>query len=228
MITASMATIPSRKDILRKSVESIYPQVDKIHIAFNYRDEPIPEWIQEYPNIEYSVHDNSMGDAAKFYGAHGANGYVLIVDDDMLYPPDFASKLLGKVDRYSCVVCVAGSMMPGKVNSYYKDRKIVATARTKKQCKSDTFVHIGTTCGMAYNTEHITFPLSVFEKPNMADVWMSIHCHRQSIKILCIKKNQDWLKSADNMRERYTIYGTRDEHDDIQAEACNTVSWGAL
>ncbi len=222
---ASLATIPGRERELKKCIDSLYKQVDKIHVAFNYGNKEIPIWIKDYDNVEYSIHDNSIGDAAKFYGVQEESGYIFICDDDILYPHDYVKTMISKIKKYKCVITIAGSNIQGKIESYYKDRKKVATAFTRKQARKDTYVHIPATGGLAYDGREINIPLEIFEKKNMADVFVGKYCNENGIKILCISKRHGWIKEINRQPNRYSIYNTRGNHDAEQADICNKVKW---
>ena len=219
---ASIATIPGRADILYNTVQSLLPQVDAIHIAFNYGTEPLPDWVHNMRKVTYSLHDNSQGDAVKFLQA--GSGWVAICDDDIIYPRDYIRYMVSRARRHKSVVTVAGSLIPGKIQSYYNDRKKVSTPFTQKKTKPDMRVHIGATGGMVYNSGLISFPLSIFERPNMSDIYASAWCQQQGVKIICVAKPKGWLK--EQQREgRWSIYSTRAEHDTLQAAECNKVEW---
>lgn len=228
MITASMATIPSRSNILKQCVDSLIDQVDKLIVAFNYRDTPIPNWVKDYEKIKPLLLDNYLGDAAKFLGLKDVEGYVLICDDDIIYPPDYSKTMIAKVDQHNSVVSCCGSKIKGKIESYYKDRYLVASAFTKRQCKKDTLVNICGTGIMAYDAEKIQVPVSIFERPNMADIFFGKYCNNKKIDIVCISKKHGWLKEIDGRQFRKSIYSNRSEHDTIQTAECNKISWRQL
>lgn len=222
-VHASLATIPRRAHILQDVVETILPQVDVLHIAFNYGARPVPSWAIENPKIEYAVYDNRRGDAAKFDTVRGAEGYIVICDDDVFYPRDFVKKMVKKAKRCRGVATIAGSNIPGMIESYYYGRDKVATAFTGTQIKQDQRVHIGATGGWAYDSDVITFPAEVFQQPNMADIYASAHCNTQGVPIVCIAKRKGWIREAE--RDSNSIYATRAEHDHEQAAVCNSVRW---
>lgn len=223
-VHATMATIPGREALAREAMESLLPQVDSLHIAFNYGPTSLPRWATDNERITYSEHDNSLGDAAKFVGALEHEGFVAICDDDIRYPSDYIAVMTHRAREHGAIVTIAGSNIPGRITSYYNGRKKVATAFTRRQTPKDTVVHIGATGGMVYHTDLITFPIAVFQQPNMADIWASIHAKRQGVPIVTIAKNRNWLHELQR-DGRWSIYSTRDRHDHIQAAVVNQVDW---
>src|ERR1035437_5903791 len=75
-ITAQIASLPARVEMLKQTVASLRPQVHKIFVALNGYDFT-PEFLKEG---EYIHLDNSTGDAAKFYGVENLNGYIFLCD----------------------------------------------------------------------------------------------------------------------------------------------------
>src|SRR5262245_22541643 len=85
-VTALMATIPSRAHIVERAISSIYPQVDELRVVFNdYED--IPGWAEGDEKIKplLNRHDRHSSSSVWLH-MDGVNGYVFVVDDDLVYP----------------------------------------------------------------------------------------------------------------------------------------------
>ena len=91
MITASLATIPSRIPQLQKTVESLLPQVDRLNIFLNNYT-TVPEFLN-HDKIQLGFGDNSIGDAGKFYWASETKGFQMYCDDDIIYLGDYVAKM---------------------------------------------------------------------------------------------------------------------------------------
>ena len=127
MITAQLASIPSRENSLKLTVESLRNQVDKILVALNGYDH-IPEFLN---NGEFVMLDNSRGDAAKFFDVEYLQDYIFTCDDDIIYPRLFIETIL---------------------DSYKKQNKdIITLYRNKNKYEFDSVVG----CGTLYTTSKL-------------------------------------------------------------------------
>lgn len=104
MIIANLATYPPRAEFMPKVVEAVSPQVDRLNVVLNQYDE-IPNFLLNYENVVPVVPTHDTKDAGKFYPDCSGAEYVLMIDDDVVYPRDFVAlsvermKSLGP-DRY--------------------------------------------------------------------------------------------------------------------------------
>jgi len=106
-----MATFPARKDCYVRAVESILPQVDRLCICFNEYDE-IPgncpksdKIVAICANGKNGIPD--LGCMNKMYWIEDYAGYYAIVDDDIIYEPDYISFMKKGLKHYDNRVVVA-------------------------------------------------------------------------------------------------------------------------
>ena len=83
--TVQIATLPNRLDCLRKTVASLYDQVDGIFVMLNGHG-VYPVVYDSEDKIGYELLDNQLGDGAKLYNADKREGFVFLCDDDLIYP----------------------------------------------------------------------------------------------------------------------------------------------
>lgn len=197
-ITAQLATIPEREATCKQVVESLLPQVDKIRIALNnYGYEGtvglVPEWVV-HEKIEYIYTDNSLMDGYKFLKADENNGYVLICDDDILYPPDFSSTMVKHMDSflYPVVLSIMGkNLVPRPMESYALGKHEFFRAfemhSTFKKCEL-----IGM-CGAIYHTDYCKVN-ETHMKVTDSDVCMSVYCHQNGIQRYVVPHAGDWCR----------------------------------
>jgi glycosyltransferase involved in cell wall biosynthesis len=221
-VLASLATIPERRAALRKVVQRLLPQVDRLRVYLNNFDE-IPEFL-EHPKIDFAesaVHGD-LGDAGKFFWTAEDRGYLLSCDDDFFYPPDYVSRLLCALEAYnrSAVVGFHGILLKKKVHSYYRDRTLFHFSHGLQHDRS---VHIvGSGCA-AWHTDNLTLSINDFRIPNMADIWFGRICQRQEIPLTTIARKQNWLR-AQPIKD--TIYNKFVSNDKIQTRVVNELgSW---
>lgn len=180
MITIQIASLQDREQMLKKTVESLRPQCDKIFVALNgYR--AVPEFLKE---DEYVMLDNSRGDAAKFYNIERLEGYILTCDDDLIYPADYVQYMKIGVDKYGCPCTLHGK-------TYNIPVKAFNITRANFQCLNDVFgdgrVDIGGTGVMCWHSSQIKISYSQFGSKNMSDIWFAKICKEQGVKIMCLE-----------------------------------------
>lgn len=209
LVTASLASIPSREPLLRDTVASLLPQVDKLNVYLNgYAQTPS---FLDHPKIEVarSQDHGDRGDAGKFFWSDQIQGYVLTCDDDILYPPDYVSQLVEGIERHNrkAVVSFHGATLKGVVQDYY-------TCRVQHHCrmgqKEDIGVHILGTGVMGYHSSTLEVKPEFFEIPNMADIWMGYQGQVQKIPFKCLRRRAGWIQS---MKAPHTIYDSSRRQD---------------
>ena len=114
-ISIGMATYPGGYSTLLQTVESLCHQTIpftrlQIHVNGN---EPIPDLpLDSRIKVVYS--DIDLTDIGKFKAVDGYEGYILTVDDDIYYPPDYVENMLGVIENNSrnCFIGVHGALLP--------------------------------------------------------------------------------------------------------------------
>ena len=99
MIIANMATYPARENTLPQVVSSIAGQVDVLRVVLNeFTSEPEGE----YPsNVEFVFPPEDYKDLGKFYPEiPEGTSFVFLLDDDLLYPNDYVTKSIARVNQY--------------------------------------------------------------------------------------------------------------------------------
>lgn len=192
MITATLATIPGRTAELRLCLESLCPQMDSVIVACNYPNEVLPDEDlmrsevirQYYYKLTLNRADNSMGDAMKFAHSETTEGYQFICDDDIVYPPDYAERMIAKIEEHNrrAVIGVGGSIIPGHIDSYYSGR--VVKSHSFRALAADTWVNNLLTCALAFHSDTVMFPRSAFKRANMADVFCACVCQQKRLPML--------------------------------------------
>lgn len=214
MIRAQIASLPERVRSLEKTIGSLFPQVNCIQVALNnYKELPA----LGHPKIKYIHLDNSLGDGAKFYGVEEFEGYFFSCDDDLIYPPDYVQKMIAAINQYHCIVTLHGKIFGSRpIRSYHHG------ATEKLRClgvvENDTFVDVCGSGVSAFHTDDFKLKLSDFEKPNMADIWMSKKAHEQGVKMLCLAHPIGYL-GYNHFEDN--IYGNNNRNESFQTELVN-------
>lgn len=222
-ITASMATIPSRCNVLKKVVNSILPQVDKLNIFLNNYDH-VPAWLN-HPKIEVERSQDhcDLGDAGKFFWADRVKGYHLTIDDDLIYPPDYVKVMISHVDRHHGKKAI--SLHGRKYNvlpiaTYYRSQFTVCVS-CLRSFAGEISAHIVGTGVLAYHTDAVKVSIADFKARNMADIWFSICCHRQNVERLIVEHGEKWVREDESINPKDTIAAWHIRNDGLQTWAVN-------
>lgn len=195
-IVALLTVIPSRRDVVLHTIDSIYDQVDELRIIFNGFDH-LPSWAVRSPKIKARVdRGNSLSDCAKWLHVPD-KGYVLSIDDDILYPEDYVSTMIAKIEQYErkAVVTVHGSYFTVPYISYGKSKR---SFRFMMGLNKDVRVPMIGTGTLAFHID--TIPAFLFVEavknllPNRSDIWFSRFCLENNIPMMCIERMKYWLK----------------------------------
>lgn len=193
MTIAAMATIPERLHLLGKVISSLRSQVDVIRVYLN-NFEKIPTFIASEEALLSREALGDIGDGGKFFWFDkGEYDYYLTVDDDLLYPENYAATLICEFEkrRRRAVVGVHGFVFSEPIKSYvasrsekYKHTQALDTARP---------VHVIGTGTAILNPKTIRLSLKDFPKRNMADLQLAIAAQKQRVPMIVIARDENWL-----------------------------------
>ena len=183
MITAHLASLGSRRNLLPIVLQSISPHVDHIYVALN-NYATIPEL--DIPNVTFKMCDNSKGDAHKFEFINDVEGLVLVTDDDLVWN-EYAIYLLKEgVRKYKCPCSFHGKAYPRPFTTF---KRFSGNYRCLNTVGSDTPCDIIGTGTLMFDTSMVKLSMQNFPYPNMGDVLFSKLCHDQGVKLQIIKHN---------------------------------------
>jgi len=209
MIIANLATYPPRRLNLEKVVAIISPQVDRLNIVLNQYD-TVPVELVKYPNVVPIIPEHDLKDVGKFYPDVGDAKYVLLIDDDIIYPTDYVSASIRRFETLSLQNCMAGYhgslyvrprlrrflRYPGLIFTY---KKKVADFRSGKfyfsyELKTATVVdQIGSGTAILRGPDMPPFEyMRTSEK--YVDVRLARWCFERGITPVCLPRLANWLK----------------------------------
>jgi len=190
-VTVCMATIPAREKALNKTMRSLAHQVDQFKIYLNGHQH-IPDFLNTFDNVEIIRGDNSLGAKAKTYWLNKVQGYVFTCDDDLLYPPNYISKMRKAIDQYHCLVGASGNSQKVKgASKSYVNNLILHPLQS--QVLVDTKADIIGTGTLGYHTEDLTLKHSDFSYPNMVDISLLKIAERDNFKRIVIAHPDRWI-----------------------------------
>jgi len=225
MITAHIATLPERIESLHRIIPAISPQVDRVYVMLNGHTE-VPEFLQEFSNVEYELLDNSLGDAAKFLRIGVMSKLCVLLDDDLIPVHNFIEYLQCGLQKYGGAVSLHGRRYDNKpIKSFRKS--FTANYRCLGNVDKDVRVHLlGTGCTLFDNTQ-IRIDQTVFEERNMADVLFSRLCTLRNIPMTVLAHRAGQFLSY--IPQKDTIW-RQTADDTVQTKILNTfiMNWGVL
>lgn len=203
VVTASLATIPSRRHTLKNVVARLLPQVDKLNVYLNETPKVIgddgypelPEFLK-HPKIEAvwsrDTEYGDRGDAGKFYWAGSVRGWHIVCDDDVIYPLDFVKTLIAGAEKYGRRAAVGfhGATLTEPFHDYYRCREVLHFALEVRQ---DTPVHILASNSLCYHTSTLKVHRDDFRHPNMGDIWFGLLAQQQRVPLIALKHPKDWM-----------------------------------
>lgn len=210
-IVCGVATIPNRAAALRETVESIIHQVDRL-IVYQNGFKEIYDFLKNPKIVVYSSLDTNSdnGDAGKFYTIGDCSDCIYFsIDDDLIYPSDYANTMLNCLERnnYEVIVTCHGRNLRIDASSYYKDASKSYRCLDAVQ-EDNAFVQFGGTGVMAFSTNLVKIDYNYFKHPNMADIWMGLYAREKNIPIYIVPHAKGWIKHSDKFDLGTTIYAT--------------------
>lgn len=210
----------NRKDSLLKTIDSIYKQADVINVILNLYNETPNELIDNKINIFNK--DNSIGASFKFLRILESDGYFFTIDDDLIYPEDYANYMIDRFNHYGRkkIVTLHGRNYNSfPITSYYK------SPHTKFHCladvNQDTPVTIGGSGVMMFHTDLIKMPINYIKEKNMSDLCISRYANENNVGIICLKHKSNYLKYQEQPTNT-TIYELYRSDEKLRTNYYNT------
>lgn len=211
MIVAGIATIPSRIEQVKKTIESLLPQVGIINLALN-NFSAIPTEFQDQCQIYPVLTQGS--DEQKFRFVTG--DIYLTADDDLVYPANYIQVIKDRLQHYDIISFHGRNFKSFPISSYYKSAGSKYRCLDKVSC--DIPVQVGGTGCMAFRPSNFRVTLSDFPSKYMADVHLAIKAKKEGKKIMCIAHESGWIKYQPVSN---TIYDRFRDNDFEQTERIN-------
>lgn len=214
-ISANIASLPDRREMLDKTIESLYQQIDVINLCLNgYNSDP---YIND-PKIKTVLADNSLGDAGKFLFQDDVDGYYITCDDDIIYPKTYIEDTIEKVNEYGLVTYNGRIFKSFPIKSFYRDKaKKYRYGHTERKTLK---VQFGGTGVMAFDTAFFRIPMSEFRRKNMADIWVACYARKKNYPIWHIAHKEGYLISQ---KTQGSIYEEEQGKDTYQTAIINEV-----
>jgi hypothetical protein len=220
MIRAYTATIPERVSTLKMSIESILPQVDHVQVVLN-NFKKVPLFLR-HEKITTIFGDNSLEDGSRFTNI-STTGYVLVFDDDIEYPADYVSTMIGHCRMLGAIVTPMGKILKARpLECYYKGW--LHNYRTFDEVLGIHKVDIPGACGVMWNADHVKVTQDIITKQiHHSDICLGRFAKENHINCFVVPHAKDWLKNLMPELPKTTpsIYGKYKNNDKILTDFIN-------
>lgn len=176
MIIGCVPTMPSRKNILPRMVESVKGQLDVLNICLN-------------------TPDNDLGATGryKFCPKEGSH-YYFTMDDDLVYPPDYVQNTIKAIEKYKRRAAVA---YHGRILTKFPMTRWSVDSVTYpclEDVKNDTWAHVLGTGVMAFHTDTIRIFPDQFKELINDDVEAAIILQKAGVPMVVLAHKADYFK----------------------------------
>lgn len=232
-IIIGVATVPARYPFFSKKVlPNLKAMSDEVWV---YTDGNSPVLIR-HTSFGTSLVDcphQSVGDAGKFFGAelYGQTlktipeYYYFSCDDDLIYPTDYATRMIEWIDFLDkkVVVSLHGSTfieMP--VTSYYRDKRTIPCLGDFHFAQRIIFPGSG---AAAFHSSLVDINIARdFPIRNMADIWFGKLLQEQKVPAIVLPHGKGYLTYDNSVAIEDTIWGQEHDSDFVQTALVNQLS----
>jgi hypothetical protein len=193
---ASIATMASRLETFQKVLPVIHAQVDHVFIYLDGYD-ATPDFLKRFDRISvYRAEEvGNLHVCSRFLCLQelAAPTVVVTIDDDIIYPADYVSRLTAALQRLDgkAVVGVHGRIFIPPHESYVRDAYWLGYSTALAQ---PCHVHeLGTgTCG--FISSNLDVDPRKWDRHNMNDITVAIEAQRRGLPRIAVARTAGWLK----------------------------------
>ncbi len=195
-----MSTVAWRRPALEQMLPTILPQVDRLNVYLQGYDST-PDCLRD-PKINvvdgrsHPEWTDLKSTAKLFWIAQGlvAPGVHLTVDDDILYPPAYASVCAARIERFGRKAAVGfhGGRYHADVKHIYRDRD---EWHFEKACPADVSVHTIGSGTIAWHTDTLRLTLADLTDWDAIDFRIAIAAQKQKVPMVCLARSAGYLKA---------------------------------
>lgn len=206
MIIACMCTFPARGDLILPAIDSLYNQVDKIRLCLNEHTE-IPSFLNKYEKLDAIIPETDQRDVGKFLDIDvDDEDTILYVDDDIIYPENYASVMCQKIaENDKAVYGLHGVIYP---DAYDGDVGLRRVFSFPKALERDRFVNQIGTGTVAIKAKYRPRHSFMQGSQKFVDVRFAIHCLINGIPIICIARENKWLEEIKHGESIFSSFTT--------------------
>lgn len=175
-IIAAIATTGDRQIQLSNTVKSLVKQVDEIYIYDNSKNKDLTDNAKFQPLTNLKEHC-----------------YYLSCDDDLIYPPDYAKRMIEAIEQYKTIVTCHGRVLKPGRNKYYKADHDEYSFQ--HHISTPILLDVAGTGCTGFRTDYFKPLIHESEYKCMSDLVFSLEASNQSKSITLIPHRRDWIKA---------------------------------
>lgn len=192
----------------------------------NYTDEQWNYVCKELNDSRIKLYrtNNEKGSNEKLrFIAEGANYYICLADDDLIYPPDYLKKLITGCEKYNAHVSLHGRILKKeRIKTYYGEPLIVY--RSLGDVDNDVFVDIASNCGSLfkrnfYDDLHTWYVFC--GNISMDDIYVNYFAKRRGIQRVVLAHQEGYLKHKEQLPEDDYVFNKHKFDDKEQTDFIN-------
>jgi len=185
---AAVATVPGREAALSLCLESLRPQVEKLHVICHDMTDP-PAAVRALAD-RWVCEPDRHGSAAGLRWSLTHQGLYLKCDDDWIYPPDYVGTMLRWVRRWRgrALVACHGRVLK-RFATGFLDVDAAWSPMTEQKAN---WANYPGCCGVAWDTR-LRVPAAVPGK-NLEEPHLAVWAQRRRVPIFLLPHAADWLR----------------------------------
>lgn len=204
-VIIGMATFNGREKQLAKAIRSLEGQATRI-VLYDNDDGDNPD----------------LADNGKFWELQNITRptYVLLCDDDIIYPPTYVRDMIEAIDRLGYIVTHHGRKLRALDVSYYRGHQSFAC---KQMSPKELPIDVAGTGVTGFHTSYF-HPKNLHASPNlkMADLVFSLEAAKKGKKIMLLKHPANYF-SIQKVDEKTAIFNTEIKKESKQIQLANEI-----
>lgn len=207
-VIGCMATFPERFAILRRTIGSIAPQLDRLYLYVNGTTDGLPQLsdLGDIVILDGRDHAGDLSANGKVYPLKFASDCeVFGLDDDFIFPPDYVRKNLTLLRRFGgrCAATTHGSILPPTTDWYYERSHVFVSVQGLAALQICTLAGSGTFC---FDQRHLVIDIDDLLKDVMVDLKLSLAARTAGLPIFVLPRPEGWLTAIrmDGLWERFS------------------------
>ncbi len=199
LIHATLASKPGNVKSLQKSITSLLPQVDILHVFLNEFSD-YPEFLNHNKIfITRSQDFGCLGECGKYYWINDLSGYHFVCSDSIEYPSNYVKTLKAIIDDSSreIIVGIGGYILDKHFKSFEESAEYISEFRALEH---QLPVDILKDACLAYHSSALKLHRHLFYQEGLSSIWFSLAALEQKVQLFCIKHKNNWIrKISDNL-----------------------------
>jgi hypothetical protein len=194
-VIGSIATMPARAGTFSKMVRGILSQVDKLYVFLDGFT-AIPPELQDLPNCQATLlpQQGNLHASSRFLAPRlfGSDAIVVLFDDDILYPPDYVSRIRQALARYGkrSIVGFHGAIFMPPHQSYVRHRNNLHFAT---RLETDLNVHELGSGTAAFLSSTFHPDPATWRYHHMDDLYMAAEALKANLRLIALKREAGWI-----------------------------------